>query len=193
MDNIKVIEKNNLYNILNLTNSWSHCQIITGKVLDLHCKKRFFSTPEIISNLLKIKSVLLYEEDFILNNKTKKIKIEISLDEMNQSKACSSSFVYFLIKNNKIIYIGSVHKDLSQRIYTHINGKGSLIQPKDFDFIFYDKIDKENVDIVERANIFKYQPILNKEEKPNIFHDGIDNIIKMINNQSVYLSNVILK
>ena len=62
--------------------------------------------------------------------------------------------IYFLIKENKVVYVGQTEFGL-KRILSHI-------PEKDFDTIKTIRCDKENLNEMEIAYIVKYQPIYNK-------------------------------
>jgi len=63
--------------------------------------------------------------------------------------------VYFLIKNNEIIYIGQT-TNLHARIATHRSNKN-------FDYFSFLPVEKDMLDITERAYITKFNPKLNSQ------------------------------
>lgn len=65
--------------------------------------------------------------------------------------------VYFLIKNNKIVYIGQ-SKNLSNRIADHI-------EEKDFDKYTWLEIKIENLDYYESYFYYKFKPELNNKNR----------------------------
>jgi hypothetical protein len=65
------------------------------------------------------------------------------------------SGIYFLLLEDKIVYIGQTTKGLS-RIITHI-------KDKKFNFFTYIEFPKNELDLIEIINIIKYQPLYNKQ------------------------------
>ena len=63
-------------------------------------------------------------------------------------------FVYFLVKNNEVIYVGQTKNGI-MRPYQHK-------YDKDFDTIYIKYCDKDNLDYLEDFYIKKYNPIYNK-------------------------------
>lgn len=65
--------------------------------------------------------------------------------------------IYFLLKNNEIVYVGKTI-NLEQRIMSHqMNNK------KDFDNFLFFKVDSEKLDLCERYFINKLKPIYNND------------------------------
>ena len=77
-------------------------------------------------------------------------KADISLSIGSDFK---SSFIYFLMQGNKVVYVGQTTKGLA-RPFTHKNKVYDNIQ-----IIFCDKAD---LDLLETEYIIKYKPIYNK-------------------------------
>lgn len=98
-----------------------------------------------------------------MNNLTLPSETQILFSSI-KIKNCNKSIIYFLIKNDKIVYIGQSINGF-KRLFTH-----SL---KDFDAINFIYVKKENLDDVERFYIKKYNPVLNRTKgnytKNNIY------------------------
>lgn len=70
--------------------------------------------------------------------------------------------IYYLFKNNKIVYIGS-SKSIGFRIISHRKGKyGKGGNYKKFDSFSFFECDKDILLEVEALKIFKHAPIYNK-------------------------------
>jgi len=69
--------------------------------------------------------------------------------------------IYFLIKDNNIVYIGqSIH--IPARVRSHaIPGRKSVHLKKEFDSYTYVMCREEELDFYERAYIQKFKPIYN--------------------------------
>lgn len=68
-----------------------------------------------------------------------------------------TTFIYFLIQDNEVVYVGQTTRGLS-RVYNHI-------QDKHFTKIYIIECDEDELDYWEDFYIFKYKPIYNK--RPN--------------------------
>ena len=72
-------------------------------------------------------------------------------------------FIYFLLKNNKVVYVGQSNNNVLGRISSHL-------KDKEFDEVYYKSFSVENVmDEYEKKFIMKYRPKFNKE----VIHQGI--------------------
>lgn len=77
--------------------------------------------------------------------------------------------VYFLIQNEKIVYIGQ-STNIFKRLYEHKKDKD-----KSWDAYSYIECSAGELDIVESMYIFKYEPIYNSySQEPNYQYDNSD-------------------
>ena len=82
-------------------------------------------------------------------------------------------FIYFLIHDDEVVYVGQTMRGLS-RVYSHIHNKH-------FTKIYIIECDEDELDYLEDYYIFKYRPIYNK--RPNYkCNFSIHRLIKEINN-----------
>jgi predicted GIY-YIG superfamily endonuclease len=82
-----------------------------------------------------------------------KFKLDLSLEEIvSNSKIYEESGVYFLIKDNNIIYIGKTKIGV-RRVCQH--------RDKNFDSFSFLKCQKEEIDIIESYFIKKFKPMYN--------------------------------
>ena len=80
-------------------------------------------------------------------------------------------FIYFLIKQEEVVYVGQTTKGLLRVYQHHYN--------KDFDDIYIIECNSEDLDKYESYYIFKYEPIYNNN--PNYLRScSIGNLIKKI-------------
>lgn len=84
------------------------------------------------------------------------------------------SYVYHLIKDGKVVYVGQSNK-LVYRLSVHRTDKD-----KDFDFIDIFKVDCRDIDVAEFLDIAKYNPILNKILPP-LYFAMCESRVKQIN------------
>nr|DAW58867.1 MAG TPA: UvrABC system protein C [Caudoviricetes sp.] len=69
-----------------------------------------------------------------------------------------TNYIYFLIKNEEVVYVGQTSKGLC-RIYQHLDNKV-------FDKVYLLKVeDKNDLNKLELFYIFKYKPLYNKSYK----------------------------
>jgi hypothetical protein len=107
---------------------------------------------------------MVIDENYILNNK-------VEFGEVR-------SGIYFLIKDNKVVYVGQSIHGLS-RIFTH--------KDKDFDFYCFIKCSKEKLNKYEALNIFYYKPKYNKTLNEEFFSiEMIRNRLKKVGIKSPY-------
>lgn len=89
-----------------------------------------------------------------------RLTIESVIEEFSNHKYY---FIYFLLKDNKVVYVGQSNKNVLDRISSHLKDKV-------FDEVYYKSFSVENVmDTYEKKFIMKYRPKFNKE----IIHEGI--------------------
>ena len=68
-----------------------------------------------------------------------------------------TTFVYFLLKHNEVVYVGQTKKGMSRPLVHKYD--------KDFDEIYIMPCDEEMLDLVESEYIVKYSPLYNKTIK----------------------------
>lgn len=78
---------------------------------------------------------------------TKKVKLV-------KSETTHCGYVYFLIQNNKVVYVGK-SENVEARIFSHIKNKI-------FDSYSIFEVNHQDMNIIEGANIMRYKPIYNK-------------------------------
>lgn len=111
-----------------------------------------------------VKKILYKQNNDIKQEFNKELYTKFNLqDIIKLSKDNVVAFVYFLIKENELVYIGKSNNRLLERISRH------LIE-KDFDDVYYKPfINSEYASKTEIQLITKYKPKLNKEF---IFNDA---------------------
>lgn len=83
-----------------------------------------------------------------------RLTIEAVIEELANHKYY---FIYFLIKDNKVVYVGQSNNNVLSRISSHL-------KDKEFDEVYYKSFSVENVmDEYEKKFIMKYRPKFNKE------------------------------
>lgn len=89
-----------------------------------------------------------------------RLTVEAVIQEFNNQKYY---FIYFLLKDNKVVYVGQSNKNVLDRINNHLKDKV-------FDEVYYKSFSVENVmDTYEKRFIMKYRPKFNKE----VIYEGI--------------------
>ena len=84
----------------------------------------------------------------------KQVTIEAVIEETRRNRNC---FIYFLMKDNNLVYIGKSNNGILGRINSHI-------KDKDFDSAYYTAISSEELlDEYEKKYIVKYKPKYNKQ------------------------------
>jgi hypothetical protein len=84
--------------------------------------------------------------------------------------------IYFLIKKDKVVYVGQSNVGLS-RIYQHV-----VANKKDFDSFSYIKVNNdEDLDLLEADYIIKFDPIYNLKIHSNKYYKSLDSIKKILN------------
>ena len=83
----------------------------------------------------------------------KKVTIESIIKDTNRNRNC---FIYFLIKDDNLVYVGKSNNGILGRINSHIKNK-------EFDAAYYTAISSEKLlDEYEKRYIVKYRPKYNK-------------------------------
>jgi hypothetical protein len=94
--------------------------------------------------------------------------------------------IYFLIKKDKVVYVGQSKAGLS-RVYSHITAN-----KKDFDSFSYIHIsNNEDLDLLEADYIIKFDPIYNLKIHGNKYYKSLDSIKKILNIGKVDLNKII--
>lgn len=84
------------------------------------------------------------------------------------------SFIYFLIKNNVVVYVGQTRQGL-YRPFSH--------RDKEYDEMKIILCDEKKLDLIEDKYILKYKPIYNKEiNNAYSLHNARNKIRKILNN-----------
>ena len=89
-----------------------------------------------------------------LKEKSKTIDEIISRKQNNVHLECKGTFVYFLIKNDLIVYVGQT-VNLMERVGTHVKGN------KDFNYITYIEVPKRWLLRTESHYIMQFNPHYN--------------------------------
>lgn len=83
----------------------------------------------------------------------KQVTIESIIEETRRNRNC---FIYFLIKDKNLVYVGKSNNNILSRINSHI-------KDKEFDSAYYKAISSEELlDEYEKKYILKYKPKHNK-------------------------------
>lgn len=132
-----------------------HCKPCMNKRTEVSNKKRSKIKMSVINRV----SISIDKEVFDKNLYTEfNIKDIIQLNKNNSDK-----FIYFLLKDNELVYIGKSNGNFLSRINSHL-------KDKDFSDIRYRTIlTTSSLDKIEKQLITKYRPKLNKEY---IFNDA---------------------
>jgi|TARA_R110000751_G_scaffold85178_1_gene170090 hypothetical protein len=132
-----------------------HCKPCSNKRSEVNNKKRSGINMSVINRL----SILVDKEVFDKHLYTEfNIKDVIQLHRNNSDK-----FIYFLLKDNELVYIGKSNGNFLSRINSHLKNK-------DFSDIRYRTVlTASSLDKIEKQLITKYRPKLNKEY---IFNDA---------------------
>lgn len=145
------------------------CERVTERYSQGHCKECVKKRNKLSNDLRKDK----YNKHDTIYKKYGKIRkpnfkkesykrltIESVIKEFARNKYY---FIYFLINNNKVVYIGQSNKNVLSRISSHL-------QDKTFNQVYYKAFGLENVmDEYEKKFIIKYRPKYNKE----VIYEGI--------------------
>lgn len=90
----------------------------------------------------------------------KQVTIEAVIEDTRRNRNC---FIYFLIKDNNLVYVGKSNNGILCRINSHI-------KDKDFDSAYYVASSSEDLlDEYEKKYIVKYKPKYNK----NVFYKDV--------------------
>ena len=138
--------------------SSGHCKECIKKRNEKHNKKRADLTPKHL-NYEKV------AESRVVFNKENYDRFDIR--DIIQSK--KDKFIYFLLKDEELVYIGKSNGNLLSRINSHI-------KDKDFNDVYLRAVnDSKSLDKYEKKWIEKYRPKLNKEYIfSNITYDIFD-------------------
>ena len=90
----------------------------------------------------------------------KQVTVEAIIEETRRNRNC---FIYFLLKDNNLVYVGKSNNGILGRISSHI-------KDKDFDSAYYVASSSEELlDEYEKKYIIKYKPKYNK----NVFYRDV--------------------
>lgn len=147
----------------------SNCNKVTQRYATGHCKdcikrrsaignakrKSFYNKTEILHKKYgNIRKPSFSKESY------SRLTVESVIQELSNQK---HYFIYFLLKNNKVVYVGQSNNNVLSRISSHL-------KDKDFDEVYYKSFSVENVmDEYEKKFIMKYRPKFNKE----VIHQGV--------------------
>lgn len=147
----------------------NNCQKVTERYSSGHCKICVRKRSKVFNDIRNSK----YNKEEILHKNHNKIRkpdfskeaysrltIESVIEDFSNQKYY---FIYFLLKDNKVVYVGQSNKNVLDRINNHLKDKV-------FDEVYYKSFSVENVmDEYEKKFIMKYRPKFNKE----VIHEGI--------------------
>jgi hypothetical protein len=147
----------------------SNCNKVTERYNTGHCKD-CIKRRSAISNAKRNSS---YNKTEIIHKKYGNIRkpsfrkeaysrltVESVIQELANQKYY---FIYFLLKNNRVVYVGQSNNNVLGRISSHL-------KDKEFDEVYYKSFSVENVmDEYEKKFIMKYRPKFNKE----VIHQGV--------------------
>lgn len=132
-----------------------HCKPCQKKRTDANNIKRSSTRMSVVNRI----SVIEEKRPF-----NKSLYSEFNLPKViSLNKSGINKFIYFLMKDNELMYIGMSNGNLLQRLNSHI-------KDKDFDSVLYKTVLRESsLGKIEKRLITKYRPKLNKEF---IFNDA---------------------
>ena len=84
---------------------------------------------------------------------------EILNNKIDINNSLQGYYIYFLIKDNEIVYVGQT-SNLWQRMSAHN-------KDKEFNYIYFEKIDKLDANYIENYYIIKFLPKYNKKLNAN--------------------------
>jgi len=167
-----------------------HCKPCSKKRNEASNKKR----SEM--NMSLINRISVNKEKEVFN---KELYTEFNMKEVIQlHKSNSDKFIYFLIKENLLVYIGKSDGGFLNRLYSHL-------KTKDFDEIRYRTVvTSSSLDKIEKQLITKYRPKLNKEfiftnakydifdlKTEEVIRDTKENLIKLLNTNESTLNGLL--
>jgi len=140
----------------------SNCNKVTERYATGHCKE-CIRKRSALSNAKRNSSYNKTETLHKNFGKTRKkhfskesysrLTIESVVKELSNNR---QFFIYFLLKDNRLVYVGQSNNNVLQRINDHLSNK-------DFDEVFYKSFSVEGVmDEYEKKFIMKYRPKYNK-------------------------------
>jgi hypothetical protein len=137
----------------------NNCEEVTERYTKGNCKKcvirrtskfnasRSSKTSEMAKAIKDVYRLNFSTESY------KQVTIEAVIEETKRKRNC---FIYFLINDGNLVYVGKSNKNILARINSHI-------KDKDFDSAYYVAISSENLlDEYEKKYILKYKPKYNK-------------------------------
>ena len=138
----------------------NNCKKDTERYKTGHCKPCVKSRSEVSNAKRSSVSMCIINRISISNDKKpfdKSLYSEFNLNEiLSLSKSGVNKFIYFLMKDNELVYIGMSNGNLLSRLNSHI-------KDKDFDSVLYKTVLREtSLSKIEKNLITKYRPKLNK-------------------------------
>lgn len=157
--------------ITELSNYLECCPLILNKIF---LKNEIFVRSEFGINDGFISADLA---DFIKEKFEYQLSSIISMDEILKEKSeyipiKEGSYVYFLIQDNEIVYVGQSNQLLG-RIQNHINTSGKVFN---YISIFQVDVKKHSLNEIEQIHIHTINPILNKVKYSKL--QLIENIVR---------------
>lgn len=139
----------------------NNCNKVTERYATGHCKDCVIKRSTASNNKRKAynKDQTIYQsfgkmrQEKFNKDSYSHLTVEAVISELASGK---QYFIYFLLKNNRVVYIGQSNNNVLGRISSHL-------KDKDFDEVYYKSFSVENVmDEYEKRFILKYRPKLNK-------------------------------
>ena len=137
-----------------------NCDEVTERYIKGHCKKcvkkrtskfnaeRSNKTSEMAKAIKDVYRPKFSTESY------KQVTIEAIIKETRRNRNC---FIYFLLKDDNLVYVGKSNNNIFARINSHI-------KDKEFDSAYYTAISSEELlDEYEKKYIVKYKPKYNKQ------------------------------
>ena len=138
-----------------------NCKKNTERYKAGHCKPCVNSRNKVANAKRSSVSMFIINKESINEDKqvfNKELYSEFNISEIIKlTKSGVDKFVYFLMKDNELVYIGMSNGNLLSRLNSHI-------KDKDFDSVLYKTVLIEtSLSKIEKNLITKYRPKLNKE------------------------------
>jgi len=138
-----------------------NCKKDTERYISGHCKPCVNSRTKVANAKRSSVSMFIINKESINEDKkvfNKELYSEFNISEIIKLKKSGiDKFVYFLMKDNELVYIGMSNGNLLSRLNSHI-------KDKDFDSVLYKTVLREtSLSKIEKNLITKYRPKLNKD------------------------------
>ena len=135
-----------------------NCNKDTERYKSGHCKECVRQRNEVLNKKRSEVGV-----EYIRYEKVKESKVVFNkenyerFDIRNVITSSKNKYIYFLLKDDELVYVGKSNGNLLQRLNDHIKNK-------DFDDVYLRQVnDTKSLDKYEKKWIEKYRPKLNKE------------------------------